>query len=235
MNGHLRRPGLIVLTQTGLFDILYEYLSAGTLKRLERTCRSVRASTNNYLVHELTARLLGKLQLYFGDGATAFRELQAQLQFLINHGRRSFCKSDLDIYTFPRDAGIVGSFAIHHGYSFIPSERQGEVTFEEALANLNPQMLEQLSTEDRRWATHYNNHMCIRGFFTFRKRRPGSISTLPLLQVMCAHGSPLEVILRFHSSKPKVATFIITSPLTTFLSHGYFRASRITVHRRPRR
>jgi len=213
------QQGYIILTVPTIYDCLYEYCSPGMLQRIARTCRAAREATADYLTHALSARYTRQLARFFpaASDVSAFRQLQADLQFLVSGSqalqlleRTVYPDSDLDIYVWPHQAKVIGEWLIARGYRYspynIPPVRS---TFEEALRDMSP------SRSEPGWghvtnANQYGLPWAL-GVFNFKKHRSHEIDmvtgedvvTTDDIQIIVARDSPLAAILHFHSSALK--------------------------------
>jgi hypothetical protein len=163
-------------------------LSAGTLYRLQRTCRSARTAVVDYCRRVFN---VDKHLKRFFDDPHGFRQLQASTGTLISGSNalqflhRSFYPgSDLDIYTHPIHAHRVCSWLVAtEGYHFVGKS----VLYRDFETETN-----ETPPDTYRFGSIHNVY-----FFT-KPRNDGFMSSLQVIQ---ASRNPLECILSFHSSK----------------------------------
>ena len=213
------QQGYIILTVPTIYDCLYEYCSPGMLQRIARTCRAAREATVDYLTHALSARYTRQLARFFpaASDVSAFRQLQADLQFLVSGsqalqllGRTVYPESDLDIYVWSHQAKIVGEWLLARGYRYspynIPPVRS---TFEEALRDMSS-LRGEPGWNHVTTANQYGLPGAL-GAFNFKKHRSHEIDvttgedvvTTDDVQIIVARESPLAAVLHFHSSTLK--------------------------------
>ncbi|KAH7099616.1 hypothetical protein BKA62DRAFT_621259 [Auriculariales sp. MPI-PUGE-AT-0066] len=204
--------GLKILTSPPIYDLLYDYCTPGMLQRLARTCSSVYGETADYLRHTFSIRLTKQLARFFGDneGALAFRQLQARLEFLICGSqalqlmdRTTYENSDLDLYISRSHTKEVGEYLLAAGYTYIRLREPciGPASFEDAIHRF-----EDLDSDDYPFSTRTGEFRT----FTFRKRLNPSDTSVPLhedssalqVQVVAARrrGHLFSVVLQFHST-----------------------------------
>ena len=180
----------------GTRDILFDNCSAKTLVRLLRTCRKVNDAVREYMGKRYNVDKL--LARYFVDTAS-FRHLQARTGTLISGStalqffdRVFYPESDLDIYTPKAWREVVGLFLLKAGYTFARNPAQ-HPTFESAVSEAQVVDITAL----------YGNFKGVGGVFNFVKTLPNG-ETLKI-QLIVAVRSPIEIIMRYHSSKSKTA------------------------------
>ena len=170
--------------------LLFDYCSAKSLVSLRRTCTAVKTQVDAYIAQKFNVDRI--LTRYFAN-PKAFRFLQGWTGTLISGSSalqffdRSFYPlSELDLYVSKGWGPEVGHFLLQEGYSFVPGQHQ-HPTFDSALTEPRVQSN----------AALYGNFKGISAVFTFEKTGRGGIRKV---QVMLAARTPIEVILRFHSS-----------------------------------
>ena len=170
--------------------LLLDYCSAKSLVSLRRTCTAVKTHVDAYIAQKFNVDRI--LTRYFTN-PNAFRYLQGWTGTLISGSSalqffdRSFYPlSDLDLYVSKGWGPEVGHFLLQEGYSFVPGQKQ-HPTFDSALTEPRVQNN----------AALYGNFKGISGVFTFENTGRGGTRKV---QVMLAVRTPIEVILRFHSS-----------------------------------
>ena len=180
-----------LLTEDTFYVTIFDYCSARSLVLLLRTCRPVNNAVRMYMDKRFNINRI--LDRYFSD-AMSFRFLQARTGTLISGSsalqyfdRSFYPTSDLDIYVSRVWAREVGQFLLQQGYQFCRDSSQ-HPTFNSAL-------------KEKRVANataHYGNFKGIAAVFTFKKGQAKGEDLK--VQVMASVRSPMEVILRFHSS-----------------------------------
>ena len=184
-----------ILTEEYYATIIFDHCSARSLVVLLRTCRSVNHAVRVYMTRSFSIERI--LQRYFFQ-TLPFRYLQARTGCLVSGSsalqffdRSFYPDSDLDLYVSKGWAYDVGTFLLQEGYKFVRTSSQ-HPTFGVAV-------------QEDRVATataHYGNFRGISAVFTFQKRSKDGTNLK--VQVMAAVRSPMEVILRFHSSTLKL-------------------------------
>ena len=180
-----------LLTEETFCNPLFDHCSARSLVLLLRTCRPVNRAVRGYMAKRFNVNRI--LDRFFSD-AMSFRLLQARTGTLVSGSsalqyfdRSFYPSSDLDIYVSRVWANDVGQFLLQEGYKFCRDSSQ-HPTFQSALK-------EKRVTNA---TAHYGNFRGIAAVFTFEKDQ--AVGNKLKVQVMAAVRSPMEVILRFHSS-----------------------------------
>ena len=174
--------------------LLLDYCSARSLVSLRRTCTTFKTAVDMYITQRFNVDRI--LTRYFTD-PKSFRYLQACTGTLISGSsalqffdRSFYPHSDLDLYVSKVWGPRVGHFLSQEGYSFVPGQHQ-HPTFDSAVIE---------SEAQTNAAVHvYGNFKGIAGVYTFEKI--GKDGDTLKVQIMFAARTPIEVILRFHSSE----------------------------------
>ena len=180
-----------IVTNDLLYDLIFDACTARSLVRLLRTCREFHISVKDYMARRFN--ITTHLSRFFKD-PTSFRYLQATTGTVISGSnalqffdRTLYSKSDLDLYVPLTWRATVGHYLLAEGYSFVPGRIQSS-SFTDAVFQ-------------KRVVTNnglYGNFKGIAAVFTFKKR--SSDGKELQVQIIVAVRSPMEVILRFHSS-----------------------------------
>jgi len=203
MEVDIDEPGFTILTSPPIFDCLFSHCTAGILQRIARTCKGARAAVSNYLTHTLSAQYSQQLARFFPkrDDLLAFRQLQADLQFLVSGSqalqllsRAIFERTDLDLYVWPYQAMEVAEWLMSCGYLHAPYH-EGR-TLEEEMARMSS-LIEDLTGNDLKYGTDG-----VRGVLNFRKQQKGAEKgdDVVEIQIIATQASPLHTILGFHAS-----------------------------------
>ena len=167
------------------------YCTAKSLVLLLRTNQSVNALVAIYIKRAYDIHKV--LSQYFPD-PLSFRYLQAYTGTVISGStalqffdRSFYPESDLDIYAPKAWGKEVGCFLLRAGYAFVPHQKQ-HPNFESAL--FARRVVSAIAV--------YGNFKGIAGVFNFVKTAPDG--RMLKIQLMVAVRSPIEVILRYHSS-----------------------------------
>ena len=197
--------------------------SARSLLILLRTNRSINAIVTAYIKKAYDVNII--LRRYFTD-PLSFRLLQAYTGTIISGStalqffdRDFYPESDLDVYAPKAWGKEVGHFLLRAGYVFVPSQSQHH-TFDGEMQERR--VVDATAT--------YGNFRGIAGVFNFMKIAPGG--TMLKVQLMVAVRSPMDVILRYHSSMSPLFPFV-NIPLQDAYSCGderhYFRESLLPI------
>ena len=216
-------PLNLIMNNEKISTVILNRCSTKSLVLLLRTNRSINASVTAYI--EKTYNIYRILRRYFAD-PLSFRYLQAYTGTVISGStalqffdRSFYPESDLDIYAPKAWGKEVGHFLLHAGYVFVPSKSQ-HPTFDSEMQQ--KQVVTATGT--------YGNFKGIAGVFNFAKVAPDS--TMLKVQLMVAVRSPMDVILRYHSSMSALFPFVNTS-LQDVYSCGderhYFRESLLPI------
>ena len=180
-----------IVTNDLLYDLIFDACTARSLVRLLQTCHTLRLSVQDYIPRRFNITKL--LSRYFHHPET-FRHLQAATGTIISGSsvlqffdRSYYAKSDLDLYVPLAWRAKVGQYLLKEGYSFVATRTQSSL-FADAV-------------DQKRVITNnglYGNFKGIAAVFTFKKRS-GHDKQLQV-QVIVAVRSPMEVVLKFHSS-----------------------------------
>ena len=175
-----------------IYDLIFNASTAKSLARLLQTCRALRISITDYFSRGFN--ITTRLAHYFPDPQT-FHHLQASTGTIISGStalqffdRTYYHDSDLDLYVPLVWRARVGHYLLDQGYTFAPNPRQ-KSHFDDAV-----QEERVLSNK-----AFYGNFKGIASVFNFKKCTSRN-ETLKV-QVIVAARSPMEIILRFHSSK----------------------------------
>ena len=171
--------------------MILDRCSARSLVLLLRTNRSLNAIVTTYI--KRTYDLYPILLRYFTD-PLSFRYLQAYTGTLISGStalqffdRSLYPESDLDLYVPKSWAKEVGHFLLRAGYRFSPRRSQHPTFY---IAIRAKRVVDATAA--------YGHFRGIAGVFNFKKI--ASDGTKLKIQLMVAVRSPMEVILRYHSS-----------------------------------
>ena len=205
------QPGFTILTSPPIFDRIFGHCAAGTLQRIARTCRGAHEAVSDYLTHAMSAQYSQQLSRFFPkhEDLLAFRQLQANLQFLVSGSqalqllsRSIFARTDLDLYVWPYQAMEVAKWLISRGYVHAPYH-EGR-TLEEEMARMT-NLTEHRTDHELRYGTNG-----VRGILNFRKQTQGlnddesdedeDDEDAIEIQIIATTSSPLHTILGFHAS-----------------------------------
>ncbi|KAI0083366.1 hypothetical protein BDY19DRAFT_702552 [Irpex rosettiformis] len=178
-----------------LYDLIFAGSSPGSILRVARTCHAAHLAMRDYFSRTFN---INKHLSRFFDDPLAFRSLQARTSSLISGSsalqfldRTEYADSDLDLYTASIHRQEIGRWLLAHGYRFTPNSVQ-DPDFEVA------------SDEDHLlvFGDPDNNYRMkgITAVFTFHKPCPVRPGEERQVQVIVATRSPMEVVLRFHST-----------------------------------
>lgn len=186
-----------IVTNDLLYDLIFNACSATSLVRLLRTCQALRLSVKDYISRAFNINIL--LARYFTD-PMEFCRLQPCTGTLISGStalqffdRSYYPGSDLDLYVPLAWRKSVGRYLLDQGYMFVP--------------NRTPKSIFASAVKEKRLLTNkgvYGNFKGITAVFTFRKHSTHGEELQ--VQVIVAVRSPMEVILRFHSSMSDIPT-----------------------------
>ncbi|EJD35695.1 hypothetical protein AURDEDRAFT_175209 [Auricularia subglabra TFB-10046 SS5] len=198
--------GLKLLTSPPVYDAIYASCNPTTLARVAKTCHGAHAAVDDYTIHAFNVTKLLAPRFFSEEEVIEFRNLQARLQFLISGSmalqlldQTRYPNSDLDVYTFPNDAEVLGRWLLAHGWTY-RSLKDGNLTFDAALAQMPP-LLEDEPTERRERREKYAS-VAIRELFHFKRTRvyeDGRTEDVEL-QIIVADLCPMQAILAFHST-----------------------------------
>ena len=177
-----------------LYDSLLESSSPANIFRLARVSRAHQASVQSFIPRAFNINR--HLERYFPD-ALAFRSLQARTGALVSgssalqfFNRQIYADSDLDIYVSLKRSREVCEWVMEQGFRYLSKAGQ-LTTFDTAFSQMMSHHLD-LDLE-------YNLHG-ISSVFTFVKpKRRGSRNDTQV-QVVVATRTPMQVVLKFHSS-----------------------------------
>ena len=178
-----------------LYDLIFDASSATSLVRLLSTCHALNIAVRDYLKGAFN--ILTYLFPYFPN-PLSFRLLQRSTGTIISGStalqffdRSYYPESGLDLYVPLCWRRQVGDYLLEQGYTFVPNSWQ-DVDFG-------------LAVMDERFLTNkavYGSFMGIAVVYIFVKDVPGR-GKLKVNAVVAVR-SPMEVILRCHSSKSKL-------------------------------
>jgi hypothetical protein len=193
-----------------VYDIIFDHLSALNLIRVSLTCKDGLLATNDYKQRTFSINQL--LSRFFND-PLAFRSLQARTGTLISgsqalqfFSRRYWSESDLDIYAWPEFTVEIGMWLLKEGYQLLPNHpytAPPPVTEDEEIGGqqeedivIDQTHIQREIDSQRRRPPRY----AIPGLqvvLAFEKQL--GVETLRI-QVIGAMSTPIEIILKFHSS-----------------------------------
>ena len=180
-----------MLTNERIGVMVLGYCTAKSLVLLLRTNHSVNTLIAVYIKRAYDIHRV--LRQYFTD-PLSFRYLQAYTGTVISGStalqffdRSFYPESDLDIYAPKAWGNEVGRFLLRAGYAFVPHRSQ-HPNFDTAV----------FARRVVSATAVYGNFKGIAGVFNFVKTAPDG-RTLKI-QLIVAVRSPIEVILRYHSS-----------------------------------
>ena len=184
-------PLILVMNNNDISTMILDRCSARSLVLLLRTNRQVNTIVTAYI--KKTYDIYRFLCRYFTD-PLSFRYLQAYTGTVISGStalqffdRGFYPESDFDIYVPKAWGSEVGHFLLRAGYVFAPRKSQ-HPTFDSEMRT--KRVVNATAT--------YGNFRGIAGVFDFEKVAPDG--TKLKIQLMFAVRSPMEVILRYHSS-----------------------------------
>ena len=199
----------IILSRDSRSDLILDHCSPKSLIRLLRTSRVLREVVTKYMEKAFNIEKI--LARYFPN-PSSFRFIQACTGTLISGStalqffdRSFYPESDLDIYVSKAWRVEVGQFLLQSGYQFVPHGRQRSV-FENAVSEMRIMTSTAL----------YGNFRGISGVFNFVKQ--GARGERLKVQLMVSARSPIEPILRYHSSKLSLVFFMFHSHDTDTLA-----------------
>ena len=192
----------VQLLHCELFDLVFSSESPANIIRYSQTCRDAKDAADKYL--KRTFDIDKKLCSFF-QHPTGFRALQRRTGMLISGSfalqffdRTTYPNSDLDLYVDARFAAEVVDWLLEEEYTFQSNRRHP--TLEDALLSITKGVGEPLS--DTAILSHQQGDAYgppgVITVITFNKI--DSDSSVKIVQVMAALRTPIEVILRFHSS-----------------------------------
>lgn len=210
-----------ILSNDYLYLTLFTACTPRVLFILGRTCQLARLAVLDYV--SSVWNINRALQRFFDD-PLAFRSLQSTSGLLISGSfalqflsRQYWADSDLDLYLPVHSFQRVGQWLMHEGYTFCPAPRQPH-QFED---NTTPQYV-----FDNPYVPLQNGSSLpyrspgIYAVFTFLKPRNNLLEPLKV-QLIVAHRSPMEVILKFHSSKLASCSFSFYTFTIVSLCHEH--------------
>lgn len=173
---------------------IFSHCPPSALLRLMRTSSIVHDEVTRYMQ---SAFNINRILSRFFEDTTSFRSLQAQTGTLISGStalqffdRSSYPGSDLDIYVHMAWRETVGCWLHRNGYEFVPNDQQSP-DFHKAI-------------NDTRFLENEGIYFMrgVAGVFNFVKKVSDEEDSEELkVQMIVAAGSPMEVILYFHSSE----------------------------------
>ena len=182
-------------SQPTIYDLIFSCLSPPTIIRCGRTCRAIYVATKDFNNRAYT---INRHLSRFFNNPEGFRSLQAQTAALISGSnalqflnRSHYTDSDLDVFVYPNTVRDIGRWLINHeGYSFTPRPDQS-LEFEVAALEMSP-----VPGEPDSFDVHDEEYRStgIIGVHSFSKARD------LMIQVITTRRSPMDCILRFHSS-----------------------------------
>ena len=215
-----RQPGAAedIFIRPPIFELIFSSLSPVDLVRFARTCR---LASNAISLFSERAYNINKHLLRFFSNPIGFRSLQAKTGTLISGSnalqfldRAFYPESDLDIYTHPGHTREVGSWLIHQeGYTFMPDEEQEDFgSLDWSFESWNAWETTHPRT-DIVWEDMHVQKYRISGLSDiYRFQKPSPSGGEPLqVQIMAAEHTPLQCILGFHSSTPRIPTLQFSS------------------------
>ncbi|KAF9474978.1 hypothetical protein BDN70DRAFT_841545 [Pholiota conissans] len=179
-------------------DVLLDELSAGDLFRLGRTCKTIYATVQDYILRSFQInKLLGR---YFTpEEVDHFRRLQATTGMIISGStalqflnRVEYPGSDLDAYVVHAFRQEIAKWLLDVGYTYVP--RRKHKTFEDDIL-WEPEEEEYddiMHSELMETGVGYLAAQCV---FTFKKEDPPR-----KIQMITSLHSPLDRVLNFHST-----------------------------------
>ena len=193
-NDEGRVYSVLILSNPSLYDALFDECSPSTLIKISQTCRLANRSVEDYIGRAFDVNRL--LSRYFSD-PLSFRRLQASTATIIGgsaalqlFSRTFWDDTGLDLFV-PRVWGReVGEFLLRSGYSFIPCPPQ-HPTFGAAFSDKEVAEASVTSSPCFKGTT---------GSFDFATST-SDCRTAKVRMIVVAR-SPIEVILRSHSSMP---------------------------------
>ena len=198
-----------ILTNDLLYDLIFYPADPCSLVRVSRTCRAAHVAVHSHIAR--TFKINTHFARYFRN-PLLFRSLQAAtgtlvsgsnaLQFL---ARTSYPASDLDLYCSLAECTTVGLWLLLERYRFVPYDGQA-ATFELAVRQ-----------EREPWDAWMAPYLAsgVSAVYNFVKPAPDAEAGGELkVQIVVASDSPLDVVLRFHSSTCSVSEIRAGAVLT---------------------
>lgn len=190
-------------------NIIFSALSPATLIRFSWTCRDARNAVRGFW--QIAYDIDRHLKRFFRD-PREFRELQARTGTLISGSsalqfldRTVYPGSDLDLYVEGRYALSIGEWLVNSaGYSYRPRPSQSKIPLKALLDVLlatgptDPRF--RLGTFFSDPFDDYSSVGGVGAVFTFVKPAISALSEELEVQLMATSLTPVETILRFHSS-----------------------------------
>lgn len=198
---------------------IFGYMEPVDIIRLSTTMPlDVKLSCNDYL--RIYPYNINRHLSYFFDKPEEFRILQANTHTIISGSfalqfftREFYPESDLDIYTPGYSRMQVGNWLLANGYEFVPRRRIGlyiprdfiqqETSFYEAATGMRYALIGQPYLET------------VHGVFDFFKTVEGGRRKVQLIVVK---GTPVETVLKFHSSTSAYLLLFILHTHSLFLA-----------------
>ena len=230
------RPWMQILDRPCIVERIFLYLTAGDIVRMGRTCSAGRLAVQIFRNdHFSINRHLSR----FFRHPLAFRSLQAATGTLISGSsalqflnRTFYAKSDLDLYTHPGYAKQVGRWLIDvEAYQYLPKSSADIQSFENVAcvewspsyhASADPSMTHNDDDEEE----YYYSGLHDVYFF----QKTNATGERLRIQIMSAQNTPLQCILRFHSSTSCRDPFILAltiegGPLACVMNFITFNAA----------
>lgn len=182
-----------ILTNDLLFDIIFDACSPGSIVRVSLTCRIAYGAVQYYIARACDVNAL--LSRYFPD-PLEFRSLQRRTGALVSGStalqlflRERYPESDLDVYVRKDDFEKVARWVLAQDYKFSPLQSQG-TDFEDAI-------LEEDFEDDYLSLFPTSPTFNVMTFVKSWKSDPEKVLKV---QIIGARHTPMEAILKFHSS-----------------------------------
>ncbi|KIJ15742.1 hypothetical protein PAXINDRAFT_114105 [Paxillus involutus ATCC 200175] len=194
---------LQILSRAPVYELIFASLSPRSLFRTALTCRAAYLAVAAF--KHRAFNINRHLSRFFSD-PFAFRSLQAKTSTLISGSnalqfldRTFYPESDLDLYTHPGHAFEVARFLDEsEGYHFVPRDDQ-EQDWREEIKESWDGTQKRLQTVNQMGGPVTYPLSGINAVYTFQMARSGDQEALTV-QIIDALGSPLQVILSFHST-----------------------------------
>ncbi|KIJ64107.1 hypothetical protein HYDPIDRAFT_28996 [Hydnomerulius pinastri MD-312] len=192
-----------ILSRAPIYELIFACLSPRTLVRVSVTCRAAYLAVAAF--KHRAFNINRHLSKYFKD-PLAFRSLQAATGTLISGSnalqfldRTHYPESDLDLYTHPGHAFEVCKWLIEaEGYRFAPRETQ-EQEWEKEIKDDWDGTERRITRSQDPMSEEAYPLQGLAAVYTFKKYH-GPTQDQLVIQVIHSRGSPLQLILAFHST-----------------------------------
>lgn len=178
-------------------DAILHNLPIADVVRFGWLCKATQFKVQSYIFrHFQLSVLLGRFFNTFD--LSSFRALMATTQLLIGGSiplqffvREIWYGSDMDLYVDLNFAHLVGEWLLGHGFSYKPSKQQPLPPGLPIRSNANTSSSSQLVVQPST-ITRYDDGKAVYNFVHRQTHR--------VVQLVACFGTPLQTILKFHSS-----------------------------------